>query len=80
MKKWAKIFKLPKHDVLMMHMTNDEEGEHIVLILRVEKGQYIKTVSFDEDIQGAKDFFDKYKKEHAQQFVKEFEKKIKEDV
>ena len=76
MKKWTKIFKLKKYDVALLRMCNDEEGEHVVLILRIQNGQYIKTATFGEDKEGADEFFDKYEKKHAEEFVKEFEKLI----
>ena len=74
MKKWYKVFKLKKYDVLLLRMCNEEDGEHIQLIIRVANGQFIKTASFSEDSEGADDFFDKYEKKHAQEFVVEFEK------
>jgi hypothetical protein len=78
MKKWTKIFKLKKYDVALLRMCNDDEGEHVVLILRIQNGQYIKTATFGEDKESADEFFDKYEKKHAEEFVKEFEKLITE--
>jgi len=76
MKKWCKIFKLKKYDVLLIRMVTDEDGEHVVLILRINNGQFIKTVSFDDDTEKAEEFYDKYQKKHAEEFVEEFEKEI----
>lgn len=82
MKKWCKVFKLRKYDVVLLRMVSDEDGEHVVLILRIKNGQFVKTASFGDDAKEADSFFDKYEKEHAKDFVKEFEKevtKVKED-
>jgi flagellar motor switch protein FliG len=57
-------------------MCNDDEGEHVVLILRIPNGQYIKTATFGDDKEEADKFFDKYSKKNAEEFVKEFEKVI----
>lgn len=76
MKGWSKVFKLPKFDVVLLRMCNDDEGEHVVLILRIKNGQFIKTATFDNDTESADEFFDKYTKEHAKEFVKEFEEVI----
>jgi hypothetical protein len=57
-------------------MCNDDEGEHVVLILRIKNGQFIKTATFDNDKEAADKFFDKYSKENALDFVKEFEQEL----
>jgi hypothetical protein len=59
-------------------MCNDEDGEHIQLIVRIKNGQFIRSVTFENDVKAADDFFDKYEKEHAKEFIVEFEKALDE--
>lgn len=78
MKNWHKIFKFKKYDVLLLRMCNEKEGEHIQLIVRIPDGQFVKTVSFEDDVERADEFFQQYEKKHAQEFIVEFEKVLDE--
>lgn len=78
MKKWYKVFKLSKYDVLLLQMCNQEDGDHIQLILRVPNGQYIRTITFGDDVKKADKYFKEYTKEDAIKFVEQFEEALNE--
>ena len=55
MKNWCKIIKLDEYDVSVMRLSTTEEGEHVELIARFPEGQFIKTASFEENKEEAKE-------------------------
>jgi len=81
MKNWCKLIKLDKHDIAVMRLSTTEEREHVQVIGRFPGGQFIKTASFDDQIESADKFFKDFNKKDAVKLVEELEKLLeKEDV
>jgi len=74
MKKWCKIFRLEEYDILVQRLCNNADGEHVSITLRVNEGQLITTMTFEDDVEGADKAYKNYKKEDAQKVVEAFKK------
>ena len=74
MKKWCKIIKLEEYDILVQRLCNNKDGEHLSVTLRVNEGQLITSMCFEDDVEGADKAYANYKKADAQKVVDAFEK------
>lgn len=78
MKNWCKIFKLKKYHVLLIIGYSDEDKDHLMLMCRTADVDFRRVVSFDSK-EEAQDMFDAYEKKHAEDFIVEFEKLLKDE-
>ena len=74
MKKWCKIIRLEEYDILVQRLCNNKDGEHLSITLRVDEGQLITSMCFEDDVEGADKAYDNYKKADAEKVVVAFEK------
>jgi len=74
MKNWSKVFKFKEYDILIQRLCNNDDGEHISITLRVNEGQLITTMSFEDDVDQADKAFADYTKKDAQKVIDAFEK------
>lgn len=79
MKNWCKVFKLKNYHVVLLHLCNEEDGEHLQLMCRFPGGTFTRIVTFDDDEETAKEMFDQYEKKHAEKFIVEFEKLLEDE-
>lgn len=79
MKKWCKIFKLEEYDILVQRLCNNKDGEHLSITLRVNEGQLISTMCFQDDIKSADKAYKNYKKTDAEKVIDAFKKMYRDE-
>jgi len=79
MKKWCKIFRCEGYDILLQRLCNNSDGEHISVTLKVNEGQLITTMVFEDDIDAADKAYSNYKKADAEKTIEAFEKMYKDE-
>jgi hypothetical protein len=75
MKGWFKVLKYKEHDLIVQHLSSEEDGEHLLATLRFSEGAYCLRFLYgtnDDSEQKAKEALAKFNKEDGQQVIYSF--------